>query len=139
MRRLPVALMLLLLAPAVAAQVYTWTDAGGTVHYSETPPPQGTSFKRITTTGRVEPLAPAAREPVAEPRSEGDVAAQEPMADTPENRAKLCSSLKANLDLLRGSGPVVMEQSGKPVALDKDQRNRQIASAEQQYGQYCGQ
>src|SRR5690349_9273769 len=98
MRRLPLALVLLLLAPTVAAQVYKWTDSQGTVHYSETPPPKGTTYQRVTTVGSAAPVAPASENrPVASPPA--DEARSAPLADTPENRTKLCSSLKANLDL----------------------------------------
>jgi Domain of unknown function (DUF4124) len=137
MRRLPLVLALLLLAPMASAQVYKWTDAHGTVHYSETPPPQGTPFKRITPTGgeQTPPPPPAQREDTTETREPGAA----PMADTPENRAKLCESLKANLDLLKGKGAVVMEKDGKPVALDDTQRTQQIDDAQKQYQQYCGQ
>jgi len=139
MRRLPLVLALLLLAPAVVAQVYKWTDAHGTVHYSESPPPQGTPYKRITTTGSEQPVTPPpARETdkAAPPASESAAA---PVADTPENRARLCSSLKANLDLLKGKGAVVMEQEGKPVALNDEQRDQQVALSEKQYQQFCNQ
>ncbi|NUR23795.1 DUF4124 domain-containing protein [Frateuria sp.] len=138
MRRLLLILALLLLAPAVAAQAYKWTDAQGTVHYSEMPPPQGTPFKRITTTGSVQ-APPASRSAGSTPNEKPQPERQPAVADTPENRAKLCSSLKANLDMLRGSGPVVMEQQGKPVALDDEQRNQQTALAEKQYVQFCSQ
>ncbi|UGB38923.1 DUF4124 domain-containing protein [Frateuria soli] len=139
MRRLPLVLVLLLLAPAVAAQVYKWTDSRGTVHYSETPPPQGTRYKRINTNGMEQPAAPA-------PAAKSDAVATKPapagtggLPNTPENRAKLCTSLKANLDLLKGKEGVMLEQDGKSVPLDETQRNQQIALAEQQYQQFCGQ
>lgn len=138
MRRLPLALVLLLLAPAVAAQVYKWTDAHGTVHYSETPPPQGTRFKRIDTNGMEQAVAPApAAKPAATAKAASTGAAGLP--NTPENRAKLCTSLKANLDLLKGKEGVVLEQEGKSVPLDETQRSQQIALAEQQYQQFCSQ
>ncbi|MGN2244631.1 DUF4124 domain-containing protein [Frateuria sp. GZRR33] len=139
MRRLPLALVLLLLAPAVAAQVYKWTDSHGTVHYSETPPPQGTQYKRIDTNGMEQPAAPA---PAAKPDATAAKPAPEGtggLPNTPENRAKLCTSLKANLDLLKGKEGVVLEQGGKSVPLDETERSQQIALAEQQYQQFCSQ
>lgn len=137
--RLPIALLWLLLAPAAMAQTqaYKWTDAHGTVHYSETPPPEGINYKRLST--RSAPPASAASAPQGQPPQAGPApASTAPMADTPANRAKLCSSLQANLALLKGSGAVVMEAKGKPSALDDTQRRQQTALAEQQYQQYCG-
>ena|SRR5690348_1353409 len=139
MRRLPLALVLLLLAPAVAAQVYKWTDSHGTVHYSETPPPQGTQYKRIDTNGMEQPASPAPAKAAAPAATTATPAADAgQMPNTPENRAKLCSSLKANLDLLKGKEGVMLEEGGKSVPLDETQRSQQIALAEQQYQQYCG-
>src|SRR5690349_16072120 len=127
MRRLPLALVLLLLAPAVAAQVYKWTDSHGTVHYSETPPPQGTQYKRIDTNGMEQPASPA---PTAAAKPAGAAKAASTgtggLPNTPENRAKLCTSLKTNLDLLKGKEGVVLEQDGKSVPLDETQRSQQI-------------
>jgi Domain of unknown function (DUF4124) len=138
MRRLLIAAALLLVAPLVAAQAYKWTDAGGTVHYSDAPPPQGTNYKKVTTTGTVEPLAQPA--PKANTEGEGESSTKpstQPVADTPENRAKLCSSLKSNLETLKSSGPVVMDEGGQQKVMGADQRKQQQASAESQYQQYC--
>src|SRR3546814_5886552 len=111
MHRSLIAVALLLLAPLATAQVYKWTDASGTVHYSEAPPAQGTKFSRVTTTGTVEPLvAPASSE--AEDRRETPAEPAKPVADTPENRSKLCESLKSNPTALQGSGP---ENGREPV------------------------
>jgi cell division septation protein DedD len=136
MHRSLIAVALLLLAPLATAQVYKWTDASGTVHYSEAPPAQGTQFKQVKTTGTAAPLvAPASssseagREPTAEPAK--------PTADTPENRARMCDSVKANLTALQGGGPVVMQTNGKTTALDGDQRKQQLTATQAQYEQYC--
>ncbi|MEO9077850.1 MAG: DUF4124 domain-containing protein [Rhodanobacter sp.] len=140
MHRLLIAVALLLLAPLATAQVYKWTDATGTVHYSEAPPTQGTKFSKVTTTGTVEPLAKPASKGNAEESSGGSnepAPAAKKVADTPENRKSLCASLKANLATLQDSGPVVMEQNGKPSALDAAQRKQQAATAQGQYDQYC--
>ncbi|WP_426688907.1 DUF4124 domain-containing protein [Rhodanobacter ginsengiterrae] len=138
MRRSLIAVALLLLAPLATAQVYKWTDGSGTVHYSEAPPAQGTKFEKVTTTGSVEPLAPP---PSSEPTESRQAPAQpaRPVADTPENRASLCTTLKSNISALQGGGPVVMQQNGKAVALDDAQRKQQVASAQAQYDQFCQQ
>lgn len=136
MHRSLIVLALLLLAPLATAQVFKWTDASGTVHYSEAPPAQGTKFSRVTTTGTVEPLAPAASGQSAD-RPETQAGPAKPVADTPENRGKLCASLKTNLAALQGGGPVVMQQDGKSVALDGDERKQKTASTQAQYDQYC--
>ncbi|MHA6204475.1 DUF4124 domain-containing protein [Dyella soli] len=142
MRRPLIAAVLLLAAPLVVAQAYKWTDANGTVHYSDAPPPQGTKYSKVTTTGTVEPLvapAPAANnEAGAEGGSEVVPKRNtEPMADTPENRTKLCASLKANMETLKASGPVIMQDGGQQKVMSADQRKQQQSTAEAQYQQYC--
>jgi len=137
MRRLLLVAVLLLLTPLAFAQVYKWTDTSGTVHYSETPPPSGTNYKQIKTNGSVDPIATPAPATNDKPDEPAATAAAEPMADTPENRSKLCTSLKANLAALQGSAPVVMQQEGKDVALDDSQRKVHTATAQAQYEQYC--
>jgi len=135
MRRLALAATLLLVAPlAVAQQIYKWTDARGTVHYSQSAPPEGTRFQQVKLAGGVE--SPA--QPAAETRpAPADTPAPMPVADTPSNRATLCATLKSNLSTLQGSGPVVMQQGGKPALLDDAQRKQQIDTANAQYQQYC--
>ncbi len=138
MHRSLIAVALLLLTPLAMAQVYKWTDASGTVHYSEAPPAQGMKYKQVTTTGTVMPLAspPPAATKEADAGKEPTMTSK-PVADTPENRSKLCTSLKANLATLQGSGPVVLQQDGKATALDAAQRKQQIGAAQGQYDQYC--
>jgi hypothetical protein len=137
MHRSLIVVALLLLAPLATAQVYKWTDASGTVHYSEAPPAQGTKFSKVTTTGTVEPLAGPAAAASAPGSSAPTAAPAQPVADNPENRTKLCNSLKANITALQGSGQVVMQQNGKTVALDADQRKQQTSAAQSQYDLYC--
>jgi cytoskeletal protein RodZ len=140
MRRLPIALVLLLVAPLVSAQVYKWTDAKGTTHYSESPPPAGTKYSQVTVSGSEEPVTPAADSSTSSSTStstQGDASAP-PAADTPENRAKLCTSLKANLGTLKGTGPVVMQGAGgQQQLLNADQRKQQLDATQSEYQDYC--
>jgi len=77
MRRLLIATALLLVAPLVAAQAYKWTDANGTVHYSDAPPPQGTKYNKVTTSGSVEPVA--APEPASTSNADSSSNSQPPV------------------------------------------------------------
>ena len=137
MHRLPIALALSLLAPLASAQVYKWTDAGGTVHYSQSPPAKGTEFKQVKTTGSAAPLAPPPPTNVERDTTGSAEPPPAPVADTPANRKTLCTSLKSNIAALQGSGPVILQQNGKPDVLGAEQRKQQLATAQSQYGQYC--
>jgi hypothetical protein len=144
MRRLSIALALLLVAPLVSAQVYKWTDAKGTTHYSETPPPTGTKYSQVTVSGADAPASSGSSNtnttadttPASSSSSQG--ANNQPVADTPENRAKMCASLKANIATLQGSGPVVMQNGGQQQVLNADQRKQQLDASQSTLQQYCG-
>lgn len=138
MSRLPIVMALLLAAPLTSAQqIYKWTDAQGTVHYSQSAPAQGTRYQQVKLAGGVE----AAAEPAAKPADEGAPPAASqapaPVADTPANRATLCATLKSNLATLKGSGPVVVQRGGKPSLLNDIQRKQQLTDANAQYLKYC--
>ena len=140
MRRLLIATALLLVAPLAAAQAYKWTDANGTVHYSDAPPPQGTKYNKVTTSGSVGPQS--ASEPTNSSNTDSTGSSQpqskqQPMADTPENRTKLCGDLKSNIEMLKSNGPVAMQVGDQQKLINADQRKQQQASAEAQYQQYC--
>jgi hypothetical protein len=147
MRRLSIALVLLLVAPLATAQVYKWTDAQGTTHYSETPPPVGTKYHQVeVNTGSDAPAdAPSSGSSAStssdssSPNSSNNNNASQPVADTPENRAKFCASLKTNIGTLQGGGPVVMQgNGGQQQLLNADQRKQQLDASQLQYQQYCG-
>jgi len=138
MHRSMLALALLLLAPLVSAQVYKWKDANGTVHYSQSPPPgSSTKYKEMKPSGEVDPATPPAAAATAAKPASAPVPSTTAVADTPENRAKLCTSLQANLSALQSTAPVVMQQGDKQTALDDSARKQQASAAQAQYQQYC--
>lgn len=138
MRRQLLVLALLMTATAASAQVYSWTDATGTVHYSQSAPAQGVKYRMITTTGSAEPITPtAAAQPDAGPQPDTDSStATNSTADTPD-RKEMCASLSKNLSALRGKQPVVMMKNGQPKVVDAEQRKQQTDSAQSQFEQYC--
>lgn len=138
MRRPLIAVALLLLAPLANAQVYKWTDSSGTVHYSQEAPPAGTHAQTVKVTGTAAPLAaPAASTETAAQPASANQTPQQPMADTPENRYKLCATLQANLEMLKSSAPLVTQDGKQQKVLDDAGRKQQRATAEAQYQQFC--
>jgi hypothetical protein len=148
MRRLSIALALLLVAPLATAQVYKWTDAQGTTHYSETPPATGTKYSQVSvstgssapadTSGNSNNPASSSSSSSSQNSSSNSQPQQQTVADTPENRAKLCASLKTNIGTLQGSGPVVMQGTGgQQQLLNADQRKQQLDASQSQYQDYC--
>lgn len=145
MRRLSIALALLLVAPLATAQVYKWTDAQGTTHYSETPPPNGTKYNQVSVnTGSSAPAdtssgsTDAAKPASSSASNSSNNTPPQTLPDTPQNRATLCASLKTNIGTLQGSSPVVMGSGGQQQLLNADQRKQQLDASQSQYQQYCG-
>ncbi|MET0330980.1 MAG: DUF4124 domain-containing protein [Dyella sp.] len=132
MRRTFAALALLLSVPMALAQVYKWTDASGTVHYSETPPARG-SYKTLRASGSAQALAPAS-------------AASSPPAPTQAgtatgnaaNPSKLCEDLQRNMNLLQGTDALsVTDANGAQVPMDAPRRAQELALAQAQFKLYC--
>jgi len=145
-------LLLVLLAaslPAAAAtQVYSWIDANGTKHFTDSPPPPSVNAQKIKVRGSVTtqdqaPLAAqvnsdAPKPPEGLPPATTAVVAKQ-MADTPENRAKQCQTARANLEILKGNYPVSAPagSDGKAQILDDTSRKQAVDRATGQVAFYC--
>lgn len=141
MHRSLIVVALLLLAPLAMAQsdnqAYKWTDAHGTVHYQQSPPPPGTHFVKVRIAGGNRPMGDAAAPLSMAKTRDTPGMPSAATTDASGDSAKLCASLKANLTALKASGPVVMQQDGKSVALDDTQRKQQTAVTQVRYQQFC--
>jgi len=147
----PRLLLLVLLAAGAtesAAQVYSWTDANGTKHFSDSPPPPSVSAQKIkvrsqlTTDAGVQPATevPAeAKPPEAAPPGAGATASAKPLVDSAENRAKQCQMAKSNLALLQSNFQVSAPpgDDGKTAVLDEGGRKQAVDKAADQVAFYC--
>jgi hypothetical protein len=88
--------------PAVAQQVYSWTDANGTKHFSDTPPPPNTpsAQKLVVRNG----VTSNAAEPVKEEPKEGPKMAAA-AGYSEEDIKRNCAAARKNLDLYNASLP----------------------------------
>ena len=146
-------LLLVLLAaslPALAStQVYSWTDANGVKHFSDSPPPASVNAQKLKVRGSLtseELPAPAA---AAEPATDAAKANSPPpatmtpiarsIADSPENREKQCQTAKKNLDILQGSYPVSAPPAADGTArvMDDAARKEATGRAAEQVKFYC--
>lgn len=105
-----VALCLGLSAAALAGDVYTWKDANGVTHYSQTPPQAGSSQYRMFVHAKRE--APKSNAPAESPQ---------------------CATARNNVDLLK-SGKTLrrdIDGDGKPdTDLPDNERAKQLELAE---------
>ena len=129
---------------ASAQQIYKWKDAGGVIHFSQTPPANGTHYTKMQLTSEPDvasnPSSSAATEGDKEPDSSARQRATTSggtQADTPSNRAELCKQLSANITLLQGKQPVVTGGGDKQAVMSDNAREQQLATARAQQVQYC--
>ncbi len=136
-----------LVLAAAQNSVYKWKDAGGAVHYSDAPPPQGTSFTKvkagITSAGASATPVEGANDPTS--TSAADKDKDKPVDADPSTakstqaqaNAKLCEQARANVKLLQGSGPLMISRDGKQEALPDTGRAGELKRAQAAATLYC--
>lgn len=130
-------------ATAADAQVYKWKDTNGTTHYSDQPP-SGSHYDKVQINGSAPtPVTASAAAPASASTSASASAAAKPapaatkVADTPDNRARLCGDLGKNIALLNSPQPLTIGDSGAQKSMSDDERRQQLATAQAQQKQYC--
>ena len=135
-RKLLSLLLLCLGFPALGQSIFSWKDASGTVHYSDTPPPDG-SVRTLTRTqlnaaGSSSQAMPsvidkelALRKRAAESAEADDKARKTRAAD--EDRQRNCNVAKAQLQALEsGQRMSRFNAAGEREILDDEQRASEI-------------
>ncbi|MCD9005808.1 DUF4124 domain-containing protein [Luteimonas sp. XNQY3] len=125
MRRTFVTALALLIAaaPLAASEVYSWKDARGVTHYSQTPPPAGTRFEVRNVHGNAASSTPVT--PAATTANAGSGNTQ-------------CELARTNVAALRGEGAVQqLGADGTPRELAGSERADQLALSEAAVRAYC--
>ena len=136
MRRTFVTALALLIAaaPLAASEVYSWKDARGVTHYSQTPPPAGTRFEVRNVHGSATSSTPVTPAPAAAPAA---TAAAATNATAGGDNAQ-CELARTNVAALRGEGAVQqLGADGKPRELAGSERADQLALSEAAVRAYC--
>jgi hypothetical protein len=128
----------LLASPVLAQQVYSWKDAKGVTHYSDSPPPESATKARTIAVppspppvANVQPGTPPARAStaVAAPAVQTpDPAAAQALAD---QRAAQCKRAQENLRVLQTNAAVAVDNDGdgkNDAVLNAEERTAQTAS-----------
>ncbi len=98
-------------------RVYTWTDAQGVVHYSQTEPDKGTAQARDIKNPPAKPLPP-------KPKTADEIA---------------CERATLSLDMLGKKAPLTIDKNGdgKTEPMTSDDRTEAAALARRQIDTYC--
>jgi hypothetical protein len=146
--RLAIAIVLTLLPPAAAAQVYSWKDANGKIHYTDRPPVEsGVQARRLGPATSASSDAAAAQQAAADRRAElakNAKEAKEKAAEVEKNRAEdeqraaECQRARANLQNME-SGQIRyrLTPGGEREALDGAARDAEIATAQRAVDSWC--
>jgi hypothetical protein len=137
-----------LLPTAGQAQVYSWKDASGNIHYGDRPPAERNTQPRKL------PNAPAATDDIEAARKasaerqfgerEKQGKAEESAKKAPEDaaqakqRAENCQRAKASLAALEsGQARFTLDDKGERVALDGTVREAELARARKTADSWC--
>jgi hypothetical protein len=129
--------ILLLSSPALASKFYRWVDDKGVTHYTQTPPPEGTSAREVRTHGpssdqeqELEQLQERRQQTEEERRRAAQQAAeQQRIQQQPDQvQQERCAQHRKNLEELRNR-PVVRSTdpvTGETKVVDAAERERLI-------------
>lgn len=124
-----------------AAQVYSWTDASGTVHYSQSPPGNGIKYHIVPVRGMDHAQGPSN----APADTESDTSAPKASpsgnsaADTAPSRKRFCGQLQDNIKLLQSDQMVsYTDAKGVRTPMPPERRAEELKRAQAQYQDYCG-
>lgn len=134
-------------AALASAQLYSWKDAQGKVHYSDEPPQEKAPVRKVA------PPPPPSIDPGAAQKSlaekevesrkrqkaaqEASAKADKEKADSEERRAN-CERAQGNLKALEsGQTRFTTNSQGERVALDGDLREAELANARKAVDSWC--
>jgi hypothetical protein len=150
-----IAVMVLALAACAAsvqAQVYKWVDKDGKVQYSDQPPPPDATKSALQKVISTSSSAPAAQSDKAAEKApdkgkefekrRSESAAKQKKADEASKLAgrkqESCDDARAHLKSLElGTRLSKINASGEPYFLDDDQRQQEIARAQDVIAESC--
>lgn len=122
------ALFVLAAAPVGAQQVYSWTDANGVKHFSDTPPEKGVDAKRlIVRSGVTSEEAPAEEEPKDGPKMAAAA------GYSPEDITRNCAAARKNLATFTAAEPGADADPEAQIAYQEN-----VNKAREQIRLFCG-
>ena len=123
MRLLLAPLLLLAASGALAQEIYTWRDADGVVHHSDSAPPKG-KFETRT---------------IRQPTSTEPAAAEGATDGRARERAEDCARARNNVEVINGNATIRMDLDGDGTAetLTSEQRAAALSQAQAQSDLTC--
>lgn len=134
-RSWPLLVLLAACLPALAADMYSWTDANGVRHFSDSPPPASAKAQKIRLKGGVaSEEAPPAE---GEAAKDGGPALAAAAGYSADDIKRNCQIARSNLSAIEGQ-QLAVDADGFPVDLDAAKaRQDQIEKSNQQIKLFC--
>ena len=140
-------LLLLLLAPPALAQIYSWRDAEGIIHYSDQAPPDVAATRKLESAPASSEEIDRARRKLAKEQTdfrkrqtelgEADAKAEKAQGEAVEREAN-CKQAKSYLQALESGARVSRaNEKGEPIYLDDSGREQETIAARRAVSSWC--
>lgn len=126
--------MLALFAVGAAAELYSWKDAAGKIHYSDTPPPDSAGARKLTVPP---PNTYSGGMPEKERPRVAPQAGDKPKSPPPPDRQALCDKARADLQKLEDTPRRMSTAGGRPHPVDSEERAAQEAGLQKTIADNC--
>ena len=132
-RSWPLLFLIAACVPALAADMYSWTDANGVRHFSDSPPPASAKAQKIRLKGGVA----TNEEAPADPATSAGTSLAAAAGYSPDDIKRNCEIARRNLATAEDQA-LPMDADGFPIDLDAAKtRQAQIDKANQQITLFC--
>ena len=131
---LVLAMLLLALSTATAADMYSWTDAHGVKHFSDSPPPKSVKAHKLKVRGGVTSSTSTEAE---QPTGSAGPAMAAAAGYSPEDIQRNCSVAQKNRATLEARQPALDENGDPADAEAASARQAQLDKANQQIALFC--
>lgn len=124
--------------PAAAADMYSWTDANGVKHFSDSPPPANvTKAQKLKVKGGVTTASDAGEQQKADAATAGGPELAAAAGYEPQDIKRNCEIAKKNLTVLDAQKPA-LDANGEPVDTDAAKNHAtQVEKTNQQIKLFC--
>lgn len=132
--------LLMLAIPAVAGNVYRWTDADGVVHYSDQPRTEADVSKvnPVTMKAQAQPESHNAAAEASGNKAKGEGSESADLSgEVAKVRAKRCRKAKKRLVMLQKSARVQVQKNGKTSTLKAEERVQAIVNSKKAVKKLC--
>ena len=132
-------LLALLMAslPVAAGEMYSWTDANGTKHFSDSPPPSSIKAQKVKMKGGVTSNEPTEEQSAGTDGKSGGPALAAAAGYAAEDIKRNCAIARQNLGVAEGR-KIPVDAQGYPTDLDAAKaRQQEIDRANGQIKLFC--